>query len=367
MAKTSDVQTSQQEMMNTLSELLLCDDVSLQRPALVSALRSVDRAQFDALLVMSQRNHVVIRGMGLFRDLMLAGHDEERAKWAAAALAEENARILNATGFLRIICDAFEEEKLDLTVIKSLDHWPDFGSDIDLYTNTPAQTVCSLMQRKFGAKVEPRSWGDRLASKWNFEIPGLADPVEVHTGRLGQTGEHLLLAARIPERARLLEFGGQSFWVASVSDRIMISTLQRMYRHFYFRLCDILDSASLANSGVIDYDELRRSAQDAGIWDGVATYLVLVSDYVQKYRGFGLELPSFVRDMARFGGNVMHVGGGFLRVPIMPQAVGLYRSQLNGLVKRRELESSARLGLLPMLATAAAIGYKITGSDKGIW
>jgi len=26
-----------------------------------------------------------------------------------------------------------------------------------------------------------------------------------------------------------------------------------------------------------------------------------------------------------------------------------------------------RLGLLPCLATAAAVGYKITGSDKGIW
>ncbi len=367
MANPSDVQASQKEMMNTLSELLLCDDVSLQRPALVSALRSADRVQFDALLVMAQRNHVVIRGMELFRNLMLAAQNDERAQWAQTAMVEENARILNATGFLRIICDAFEEEKLDLTVIKSLDHWPDFGSDIDLYTNTPAQTVCSLMQRRFGAKIEPRSWGDRLASKWNFEIPGLADPVEVHTGRLGQTGEHLLLAARIPERARFLEFGGQAFWVASVSDRIMISTLQRMYRHFYFRLCDILDSAGLADSGVIDYEDLRRSAQEAGIWDGVATYMVLVSDYVQQYRGFGLELPSFVRDMARFGGSVMHVGGGFLRVPIMPQAVGLYRSQLNGLVQRRELESSARLGLLPMLATAAAIGYKITGSDKGIW
>ena len=35
------------------------------------------------------------------------------------------------------------------------------------------------------------------------------------------------------------------FRVASASDRIMISTLQRMYRHFYFRLCDIVDSASL--------------------------------------------------------------------------------------------------------------------------
>ena len=34
---------------------------------------------------------------------------------------------------------------------------------------------------------------------------------------------------------------------APSSDRLMISTLQRMYRHFYFRLCDIVDTAELAD------------------------------------------------------------------------------------------------------------------------
>lgn len=368
MSKPTILQATQQTMMHLWSELLLSEEaVTRRRPSLATPLKALHREEFDALLVMAQRNHVVVRGMGLFRDLMLTLQDDEKVLWAEAAIAEEKARIHHATGFLRILCDAFEEEKLDLTVMKTLDHWPDFGSDLDLYTEAPAQTVCALMQRKLGATLEPRSWGDRLACKWNFAIPGLPAPVEVHTGRLGQTGEHLLMASHIPERACPLEFGGQIFWVPSVSDRLMMSTLQRMYRHFYFRLCDILDTATLADSGAIDYKELRQSAQESGIWDGVATFLVLVSDYVRTYRGFGLELPSFVREMARFGGSVMHVGGGFLRVPIVPEAVGLYRSQLHGLMRRRELENSARLGLLPMLATAAAIGYKITGSDKGIW
>jgi hypothetical protein len=41
--------------------------------------------------------------------------------------------------------------------------------------------------------------------------------------------------------------------------------------------------------------------------------------------------------------------------------------QLTGLLRKRELHNSARLGLLPWLATAAMVGQKITGSDKGIW
>ena len=355
------------EAMTILSLLLLSPGADAPLSSTVAKLQKMNRDEFDSLLALAHSNHVIVRGMKVYREIMLAAEDHVRAEWASAAIASERARIVTALGFLRRICDAFDEEGLDATVMKSLDHWPDFGSDIDLYTNAPSQAVCALMQRRFDAQIASRSWGDRLACKWNFDIPGLPDPVEVHTGRLGQTGEQLVLASRLPERSRQVEMEGQMFRVPSASDRIMISTLQRMYRHFYFRLCDIVDSATLAASGALDYEELRSSAQAAGIWEGVATYLVIVSDYVSRYRGTGLALPKFVKDSARFDGNIVYFGRSFLRVPIMPQSVGLYRSQFTGLLRRRELQSSARLGLLPWLATAAAIGHKITGSDKGIW
>jgi hypothetical protein len=140
-----------------------------------------------------------------------------------------------------------------------------------------------------------------------------------------------------------------------------------MYRHFYFRLCDIIDSAALVEMGNIDYSDLRFSAMKAGIWEGVATYLVIVSDYVNKYRGSGLVLPNFVHAAARFGGDDVYYAREFLRVPIMPQSAKLYGSQLAGLVRKLELENGARLSLLPWLATAALVGQKVTGSDKGIW
>jgi hypothetical protein len=155
--------------------------------------------------------------------------------------------------------------------------------------------------------------------------------------------------------------------VPAASDRLMISSLQRMYRHFYFRLCDIVDTASLAASGAIDYPDLRSSAQRAGIWEGVATYLVIVSDYLKLYRTTGLDLPQYVTAAARFGGDEVYFSRGFLRIPIMPQSAALYGSQLTGLLRKRELHNTARLSLLPWLATAAVVGQKITGSDKGIW
>jgi hypothetical protein len=353
------------EAMDLLANLVLSPAAA--DSATVTRFLSLTADQFDAVVDLAHPNHVVIRGMEIYRTLMLAANEPERAARAGEILAAEQARIAKATEHLRTICDAFARANLDVTVMKTLDHWPDFGSDIDLYTNADPQAVCALMQKEFSATIAARSWGDRLAGKWNFDIPGLPEAVEIHMGRLGQTGEQKRLAANVPARARVLRYGPYEFPVPSASDRIMISTLQRMYRHFYFRLCDIVDSASLVKSGALDYDDLERSAKACGIWEGTATYLVLVSDYVRRYGGSGIALPGSVRQAARFDGSVMYTGGRFLRVPILPQSVGLYRWQLLGTLRRGEMHSSARLGLLPWLATAAAIGHKITGSDKGIW
>ena len=94
---------------------------------------------------------------------------------------------------------------------------------------------------------------------------------------------------------------------------------------------------------------------------------MIVSDYVKHYRGEALDLPEFVIASARFGGDKLPFRRDFLRVPIMPESAKLYASQLATFLLNRELRNTARLTLLPCLATAAAVGQKITGSDKGIW
>ena len=364
-AKTASLFDSSKSM-NILSRLLLPQGGSdAGEPDL--AITEISREEFDHLLALANSNHVVVRGIEVFRQIANQADDTAREEWAATAIAAERARIDNAISFLRAICDGFEAAGFDVTVIKSLDHWPDLGSDLDLYTNTEPADVLRLMTGRFQAEIAPRSWGDRLANKWNFVIPGLPEAVEIHMGRLGQTGEQVAIAAALALRARVVQVGKHMFRVPAVSDRLMISTLQRMYRHFYFRLCDIVDSASLAESGAIDYDDLHSSAKAAGIWEGVATYLVIVSDYVEGYRGTGLDLPSLVRSSAQFGGDKLHFRRDFLRVPILPESAALYAAQLTTLLRNRELSSSARLSLLPYLATAAAVGQKITGSDKGIW
>ena len=370
MPRTQSTTPSGHALMLISRLLLLPRDAaagSLVIEELKAQIASLRRSDFDVLLALAQSNHVIVRGLEALLPLAREGQDNERASWAEAGLAVESSRIEIATHFLHNICAAFEESKLNVMVIKSLDHWPDLGSDLDLFTDADAEQVIQLMHRRFGAEVAQRSWGDRLAHKWNFLIPGLPEAVEIHVGRLGQTGEQSAFATCLLGRSVHVLRGGYSFRVPCSSDRITISTLQRMYRHFYFRLCDVIDTAALAGAGAIDYDDLLASAQAAGIWEGVATYLAIVSDYLKTHRGSGINLPSFVTAAARFGGNAIFYGEGFLRVPILPQSARLYGSQLAGVLGRGEIASGARLSLLPWLATAAVLGQKLTGSDKGIW
>jgi len=366
-----ETQRSASALMLTLSRLLLPLKSSNHLQALADdrelGLMKISHPDFDALVTLAHANHVIVRALIVFLALMRSVGDDTRAEWAEIALAGETERIRLALPVLHAICSAFVEKGLDITVMKSLDHWPDLGSDLDLFSNATPQAVLEVMQQQFGATLAPRSWGDRLAHKWNFAVPELNELVEFHIGRLGQTGEQLTLASRLPQRTRMVSLGGYVFPVPHASDRLMISTLQRMYRHFYFRLCDIVDSATLVNSGAVDFDDLRNSAMAAGVWEGVASYLVIVSDYLRQHGDLGLELPQTVTTSARFGGSCIYFAKSFLRVPIMPQSVGLYRSQIAGLLRGGNLQSSARLGLLPWLATVAFVEQKRTGSDKGIW
>lgn len=321
----------------------------------------------EELRTLAMTNHVIVRAFQQLHKILEREQKLAEAEWVSAALDQEDGRIQHAISFLERICEALERAGCSVTVIKSLDHWPDLGSDLDLYTNAEASKVVAVMQSQFQASLADRSWGDRLANKWNFVVPGLPELVEVHVQRLGQTGEQTALTRSLCSRNRALALSGHAFRVAAPEDRIIISTLQRMYRHFYIRLCDVVDNAALLDAHLVDFGYLHSLGSAAGIWDGIATYLTIISQYVEAYRGYGVPLPSLVTGSAKFNAAKVRFRRDFLRVPILPDSMNLYARELTTLLLRGELRNSLRLSLLPGLATAAALEQKLTGSDKGIW
>ncbi len=201
----------------------------------------------------------------------------------------------------------------------------------------------------------------------NFRIPELSESVEIHFGRLGQAGENAALADQILERRVMREVGGKSFWVPAPEDRILLATLQRLYRHYYVRICDIANARGLIESGSVDFDELRRAAKRTGIWPGVASYLRLVSGYVHHYGGRHLALPRRVWLASSFGIEKVYANAGFLRLPLFPQGSQLYVRQLLRAMRRRDAAGAVRLSMVPPLAVAANVRFRVFGDEHGIW
>src|ERR1700722_14296624 len=88
---------------------------------------------FGELWSLANSHHVIARTFPVLHPAMLA-HGHDWAEWVDHALTKERARIRHALSFLFPICEALQEVG-DAIVIKSLDHWPDLGNDLDLYTN----------------------------------------------------------------------------------------------------------------------------------------------------------------------------------------------------------------------------------------
>lgn len=372
MTNAENREGSQERTMEVLSSLMVAtycggEDPHNASTALIHEARRVAAFGQQALhdfLELANTNHVVVRVSDVLKKTGEDNGMKALAGWCEEILRGELARVNQAVATLHRVCVTLESRGCPVTVIKSLDHWPDLGSDLDLYTSASAEKIQSVMREEFRATAVARSWGDRLANKWNFAVPGLPELIEVHVQYLGQTGEHARLAKRVIERRVLKVLGEYQFHVPAPEERIIISTLQRVYRHFYFRLCDMIDYGMLLRADEVDFSELRKAANAAGIWPGVATFLCLIEEYLERYRG-SINLPEDVLAFAHVAEPVRYKAG-FLRFS-KASAASLYGSQLWHAGVQRDLRALARLPLLPPLAVSAMVAYRLTGNDKGIW
>jgi hypothetical protein len=355
---------TEKDLICALSLLALAPERANEALEFITALDESGREQ---LLKLADSHHVLMRAQSVLHKAAQAAGDERIAYWSLRAIELEATRIGSAVSHLADIVCGLESNGCPVVVMKSLDHWPDLGNDLDLYSTATEQQVVDVFTNKLRAEIEQRSWGDRLAQKWNFQIPGLRESVEVHVQRLGQTGEHTAMAQRLVKRRQQRELMGHTFPVPAPEERVITATLQRMYRHFYFRICDIANTTAMVEQNLIDYRELERAANLGGIWPGVCTYLNIVSDYVAEHRGDGLSMPALVFEGAVCGGEQVEPRNLFLRVPIMPHGAALYTRQVRTTAMRGDMGATFRLSLLPPLASVAALAFKVTGSDKGIW
>ena len=327
----------------------------------------LDEVRFRDFLEQAHAQRVLRRIIEVLTENLDGSEPAHIPEKMSRVLLYERKRAQTAIAFLRAIVSEFIQLGHPIMVMKTLDHWPDTGSDLDLLVAAPEQTVWHVMESRFDAQRQTQSWGDRLANKWNFSVPGLSELVEVHVGCLGQTGEQRALANRLLSRRIDETFDHRSFPVPMPEDRIVIATLQRMYRHFYIRLTDIVNILGLLTGDRIDFAQLKAIAEVGAIWPGVATLLVVVRQHGLRFGSRLVELPETVKTAAQFNAKQTYLGRRFVRVPIMPEAANLFLRQLVGSGRKHDFHAMMRLSLLPFLATAAFVSLRLTGDDKGVW
>ena len=274
----------------------------------LSELERMSKEGWSEFLRFAELQRIRLRTLQLLQKWAAAGSISPRLDSFDDLAQAAQRQVGRALAALRKVVDALELTGHSPIVIKTLDHWPDIGSDLDLFIGATEADTVRVMRSELRAELQPQSWGDRLAHKWNFRIPGLPQLVEIHVGCLGQTGEQKALPAQIRETSLVRDIGPFRFRVPAPEEQVTLATLQRMYRHFYIRLTDLLNLTGLVRAGRLDFARLRASAQRWSIWPGVATLLKITSDYNERAGVGPLPLPGFVVRSARFGAEVTYVG-----------------------------------------------------------
>ncbi len=327
----------------------------------------LDREQLRNFLKQAEMQRVLRRTLAVLHEHLPRSARGPVSDLLDQAIAVERARVEKVLAYLHQIVHRFEERGRQIMAMKTLDHWPDTGSDLDLLAIADDAEVCAILEHNLQATKEPQSWGDRLAHKFNFRIPDLPELVEVHVGCLGQTGEQNSLATGVLSRRMHQPYGEYSLPVPVPEDRIVIATLQRMYRHYYIRLTDIVNIYGLLAENRVDFEKLKTIADVGSIWPGVATLLTIVNQHAVRYGSKSIALPEMVSAATRFNSKRTYVDRKFVRVPLVPEAADLFLHQLAGTGRQHNFRAMMRLSLLPVLATAAFVSFRVTGNDKGVW
>ena len=359
--------TNSSTMNHRLHELLQFVLSPANSKELLDSLATLDYEQFDDFVSLLDKNHVLVRALTPLQELATSAGDSCLVDRILAALAAEHERIREALQSLEHVCAELEASGCPVVVIKTLEHWPDFGSDLDLFSTGDERCVSNLLRDKCQARPTMRSVGDFLSHKRSFRLPGLRTPVEVHISRLGQAGELVELAKQIVIRRKPLHLNGYVFQVPAPEERVIITSLERMYRHLYFRICDILNLSSLLQSDNLSFVELQHAAEQNGIWPGVASCLKIVCDYRNSFASDHLSLPPQVTSAAALGAEILFERDGLWHFPIMPQGARLFAWELAHAIRRGDIAAITRLSLLPPLASMASLAYAVTGNSGRIW
>lgn len=316
----------------------------------VESLADALRQQCPRFLDSCSRSRVLVRCLQKLQAQGVALPEQAQQR-----LEAEQQRVAAAMQHLARITALFAELREPFTTIKTLDQYPDQGHDVDVLTGPENPHVLQALAERLQAKLGERSLSEVLAAKRNFRFAGDVT-LEVHGGRLGQVGEHDRLAMDILASRCRVSVGGVQTFAPSVESRLLLAMLQRIYRHFNFRVCDVVNLGQMLRDEQMNWDAAWRMARVGGVTQGVAVGLRSVHGLLDR---LGVACPA--APLPSMAGTVRAVELTFrreyYRFGLWAVVPGAYARQFVQFARRGRLAKVGRLSLLAALM--AFVGLNI--------
>jgi hypothetical protein len=300
------------------------------------------------LLDLCQQNLIILRTLAALeaRGVSLEGE-------AAARQEKERERIEQGLATIGSIAQQFERADVPFMVIKTGDHFPDQGHDIDLLLGDGGAKAECLLRDELGASPLERSVSEVLSAKSNWRCGPTT--IEMHVGRLGQVGEHRQLAEEIFSQRQRARIGSLEAMVPSAEGRMILAMLQRIYRHFNFRICDLVNVSGLVEDETLSWETLWRLCRLGGIDYGVGLGIAMVADQLSR-----LDEKLALPDSGPIPQPCPHpisFRRGYYRFSLRGVVPGVFARQLGGSVRQGAILQSSRLAILGFLM--AFVGLNI--------
>ncbi|HEV2704448.1 MAG TPA: nucleotidyltransferase family protein [Pyrinomonadaceae bacterium] len=310
--------------------------------------QTVERIVWDELLRVARRNFVLVRlaerlsqlGVSAPASFTEAAEDERR----------RGAQMLAVIGRISRAC---EEQGIAYLFAKSFQHYPDMGGDIDLFVASSSGAVDRAVLKGTAAERVSQDLRSRMSGVAAYRVCGGEFALEIYHGRIGVLGEHAALVGELIRRGERASVGGGLFLVPTAEDLLVLQGMQRVYRHDFIRLCDVLSTVALAGRDALDWDYVWRTSEQLGTTYGLCSYLSYVGQIRRETLGREL-LPVELR--RRFTVESCGRGefrGGVFRFPRGRVVARVYLGKLRAAARTGNWDGISRLSLMPFVVAAA--------------
>jgi Uncharacterised nucleotidyltransferase len=173
----------------------------------------------------------------------------------------------------------FQRVGLSFVVIKSFDSVPDMGHDLDFLVPDPSEfhKAHDLLLEKFKADPQPLTHCDKLLGKFSCFLPGFTHDFEIYPA-ISQLGEQHMAAGPLVKGRTTQMVDGESVWVNSGPDRVLVKVIHAMFRHNFLKLTDVVDFTRLIQN--CERDDILRRVDDAGIQEAFMFFLESVGRFL---------------------------------------------------------------------------------------